>query len=227
MLMIEKLREQKNRKFSSLLELRFMMVFFISVFSFSTVIGITFHISPSQQQAIAQQTNTTLALPQVNATRATGDFLPYDNATLGVKIQYPSNWENFEQENAVLFISPFQSDLDRYRETVGVSLIRFVNNVSLDEFVSNTTNFLSTSANDFELYVSTPTSLGSLPAHMLVYSYSDPLIGMTRAMALSTLLDDKYLYTITYSAKPAEYGNSLPTAQRMIDTFQPYTPTLQ
>jgi hypothetical protein len=225
--MIEKLREQKKRKFSSLLRLPFKTLFLISVFSFLTVISIAPYISPSQQQAIAQQTNTTLASPQVNATRTTGDFLTYDNTTLGIKIQYPSNWEKFEQQNAVLFISPFQSDLDRYRETVGISLVPFVNNISLDEFVSNTTNFLSTTANDFELFVSTPTSLGSLPGHMLVYSYSDPLIGMTRAMALSTLIDDRYLYTITYSAKPAEYGNSLPTAQRMIDTFQPYTPILQ
>jgi hypothetical protein len=84
-----------------------------------TVISITLYISPSQQeqqQAMAQQTNTTVAPPQVNATTTTpGNFLTYDNATLGVKIQYPSNWEKFEQQNnTVLFISPFQSDLDRY-----------------------------------------------------------------------------------------------------------------
>jgi len=181
--------------------------------------------TPAVAQNMTDEYTTGGNMTAGNAT--TGDFLTYDNATLGVKLQYPSDWEKFEQQNAVLFISPFQSDLDRYRETVGISSVPITNNVSLDEFVSNTTNFLGTTANDFELYVSTPTTLGSLPAHMLVYTYSDPLIGITRAMDLSTLVGDKYLYTITFSAKPAEYGNSLPIAQRIIDTFQPYTPTLQ
>jgi hypothetical protein len=85
--------------------------------------------------------------------------------------------------------------------------------VSLDRFVSNTTTFLNTTANDFVLYLSTPTSLAGLPAHMLEYTYSDPFIGITRAIALSTLKDDKYLYTITYYAKPAEYDNSFPTGR--------------
>jgi PsbP-like protein len=207
-----------------------MIVFSLLTFFSLSIIAITLYILPSQQQqqqlAMAQQTNTTTIPSQANATTPTGNFLTYDNATLGFKMQYPSNWENFQQQNTVLFISPFRNDSDRYRETVAVSFIPFANNVSLDRYVSNTTTLLNTTTNDFELYLSTPTSLAGLPAHMLEYTYSDPFIGITRAMVLSILEDDKYVYTITYYAKPAEYENSLATAQRMIDSFQPYTPPL-
>ena len=201
------------------------------IFSSLALITITLYILPSHEQqyhAMAQQTNTTTtALSQGNATTSTtSNFSTYDNVTLGFKIQYPFNWEKFEQQNTVLFISPAQNDSDRYRETVAVSFIPFGNNVSLDRYVSNTTNFLNTTTNDFELYLSTPSSHADLPAHMLEYTYSDPFIGITRAMALSILNDDKYVYTIAYYAKPAEYENSLATAQRMIESFQPYTPPL-
>jgi hypothetical protein len=71
------------------------------------------------QQAIAQTTTTATKTTNRNA------FLTYENnSTLGVKIQYPSNWQRIESEDnaqGVLFLSPSESNSDRFLESFSVS----------------------------------------------------------------------------------------------------------
>src|SRR3712207_6343134 len=137
--MSEKQRQQSKRgrffNFSLFSRSCFMTAFSLLIFFPLSIITMTLYILTSQQQAIAQQTTITTAPSQANVT--TNNFLTYDNASLAFKIQYPSTWVKFEQQNTVLFISPSQNDSDRYRETVAVSFIPFNNNVSLDKWVSN------------------------------------------------------------------------------------------
>ena|SRR5436309_3072565 len=54
------------------------------------------------QQAIAQTTNAATPKPT-----SSNSFLTYENnSTLGIKIQYPSNWEKDSYYNKVAFFAP-------------------------------------------------------------------------------------------------------------------------
>lgn len=152
------------------------------------------------------------------------NFLSYDNDTLGFQIQTPSDWEVFNFPNSTIlvrFTSPFENDLDRYKETVDVSLL-IINNTSLEEIVANTTEGLKGSLNDFQLIESNQTTILNYPAHKLVYIYSDPIIGISKAMIFFIMQDERYLYTINYFAKPFDYNGSLPLVQKMVDSFSLY-----
>ena len=76
------------------------------------------------QQAIAQTTTT--------ATKTTNSkaFLTYENSsTLGVKIQYPANWQRIESEDdahGVLFLSPSESTSDRFWKVLAYPATSFL-----------------------------------------------------------------------------------------------------
>jgi hypothetical protein len=56
---------------------------------------------PLLQQAIAQTSTTATKTTNSNA------FLTYENnSTLGIKIQYPSNWQQDSYNNKVAFFAP-------------------------------------------------------------------------------------------------------------------------
>ena len=86
---------------------------------------------------IAKQTKLSSYLPtiqkmidsfeiNIGITNSSGNsFLTYqNNSTLGIKIQYPANWQRIESEDndhGVLFLSPSESSSDRFLESFSVS----------------------------------------------------------------------------------------------------------
>jgi hypothetical protein len=183
------------------------------------------YTSQQGQQAMAQNAPL-LPAPSSQATTTTNNFLLYDNVTNGFRIEYPSNWQKIEKPltSSINFISPFESDKDRYKEIIDVSFLGFTNDTSLNDWVNYTINFLNTSFNDFQLLESNATTLAGNPAHKLVYIISHPIFGITKTMLIATMSDNRNIYTITYFTKPNQYDNSLPIAQRMINSFQIYHP---
>lgn len=77
------------------------------------------------QRAIAQITTPTTTKPS-----SSNSFLTYENnSTLGIKIQYPANWQRIESEDndhGVLFLSPSESSSDRFLESFSVSSSSFL-----------------------------------------------------------------------------------------------------
>ena len=177
-------------------------------------------------EAIAQestQTNATTSIPT-----GLNDFLVYDNATWGFKVQYPSNWEIIEgsKSGIIQFVSPLESDADKYGQTVTVSLTVFNETTSLNEVISNTTRLLEEVTNDFFLIVSNSTTLSGLPAHVIQYRYSDPFKGITDATVIFTIEENQYLYSLAFHSKPDKYVNLIPIIERMTNSFEIYTAPL-
>ncbi|MGB6673566.1 MAG: hypothetical protein WBE34_14135, partial [Candidatus Nitrosopolaris sp.] len=91
---------------------------------------------------IAKQTKLSSYLPtiqkmidsfeiNIGITNSSGNsFLTYqNNSTLGIKIQYPANWQRIESEDndhGVLFLSPSESSSDRFLESFSVSSSSFL-----------------------------------------------------------------------------------------------------
>src|SRR5919198_5694234 len=68
-------------------------------------------------------------------------FTTYQNPTLGITIQYPSNWEKIEADNNVHFLSPLESNFDPYREGVSIYILP-PQNLPLDTCVNMQINNL-------------------------------------------------------------------------------------
>jgi hypothetical protein len=137
---------------------------------FSPLVTSTMYTAPLQL-AIAQTTTPT-------KTTNSNAFLIYENnSTLGVKIQYPSNWEKQEngtkqdtQTDVVTFHSPIVNSnanlditIDDISDQKGMTIIQYANQNLAD---------LKQSLTDFKLIESNTNSvvIAGLPAYKTVYT---------------------------------------------------------
>jgi len=166
-----------------------------------------------------------IALAQTND----GNFLKYESPTYGFKIQYPSNWEKLEftqgieeeHRNIVVnFLSPAGGASNAFREYLIIEVRNLTSqDTSLGQYI-DTQISLRQALPNFSLSESTPISLtGGYPAHKIIYTYSNPIVGITKAMEILTIKHDK-LYFLSYSGDATKYGIYLPIVQKMIDSFQ-------
>jgi hypothetical protein len=170
----------------------------------------------------------------------------YENSTLGIRIEHPTNWKPFEKTSVatsadvIEFIpfvesehdplTPFFSisieDLEKVKVSQKVGnesvLGTRINNNSAIEILTNRNLELAKSLPDFNLTEFNRTSiLSGIPAYKIVYTFADPgspLLPLFKSMNLWTVKDGK-AYTISYSASESEFSNHLETIQNMIDSF--------
>ena len=171
------------------------------------------------QHAIAQTTNAASPKPTSGNT-----FLPYENnSILGIKIQYPANWERIESEDndlGVLFLSPSESNSDRFLESFSISRSLSYSNISsLDELASRAINDHIEHLPDFQLVDTKLIAVKGNPAYMLEYKYTDLVFGKAMAMDIGVPNGDK-VFVLSYLADPAKFSFYLPTIQKMIDFFE-------
>src|SRR5712691_8450439 len=162
------------------------------------------------------QTSTTAA------TKISGDsFLIYDNnSTLGIKIQYPVNWEKDIYDKKVgFFAPPLEGDKPKL---IPISLIVKVDTLpfqiaSVDDYISQYISNLRKHAEISAPIGVTLTALAGNLAYNVTYSAK---IGQSEYRAtdiimLSGIKKYEITYYITEAEKPFSY---LPTIQRMIDS---------
>jgi hypothetical protein len=166
-----------------------------------------------------------------NALSQTG-FLVYQNPIYKFKIEYPSNWEKLEftqgieeqQRNIVVnFVSPISSSTPSFREYVIIEVGNLTSsssqNPSLDQYTNKQIN-LRKSLPNFHLTESTPTLLpGGYQGNKIVYTYSNPIVGTTKALDIITTIANK-VYFLSYNADADRYLGHLPTVQKMIDSLR-------
>jgi hypothetical protein len=187
-----------------------------NIFSSSAVSTIyTKHL----QQAIAQTVTAGTTKPTSG-----NSFLTYENnSTLGIKMQYPANWERIESEDndhGVLFLSPSESNSDRFLEGFSISRSLSYSNISsLDELASRAINDHIEHLPDFQLVDTKLIVVKGSPAYMLLYKYTDLVFGKAMAMDIGVPNGDK-VFVLSYLADPAKFSFYLPTIQKMIDSFE-------
>jgi hypothetical protein len=185
---------------------------------------------------IAKQTKLSSYLPtikkmidsfeiSIGITNSSGNsFLTYENnSTLGIKIQYPTNWQRIESEDnvhGVLFLSPSESNSDRFLESFSVSSSSLFNsnNNNVDELARRAISEHIEHLSDFQLVYTKLITVKDNPAYMLVYKYTDLVFGKAMAMDIGMTNGDK-VYVLSYLAEPAKFLFYLPTIQKMIDSF--------
>ena len=138
-------------------------------------------------------------------------FSLYENPSLGIKIQYPYNWEWKHDHNEVHFSLPqddagFQLVVSAY-PTLNTSLDQLIMTMP-ERFMSNFG------------FIESPkkTTLGLYPARMMVYNFTNDEIDVK---AMRVLIQGEHsIYSIDYVAEPAKYNDYLPIIQKMINSFE-------
>ena len=164
---------------------------------------------------------------------ATSDILTYENGSYGIEIQYPANWTKDEEDtdpsdgitDIVEFSSPFESRLDSYSETLGISIEELTDqNMTLEEYASSLITAYNETFTDFNLIESnTNSTLAGKPAYKLVYTETledeeDESINL-KSMEIGTIIGER-VYFIEYIAEEEKYSNYLPTIEMTIDSIE-------
>jgi hypothetical protein len=155
------------------------------------------------------------------------NFLLYENPTLGIKIQYPADWEeiNGQADSKVTFISPLQSNLDMYRDNVMITIKSLSKNMTLDEYARMFISGLKNNATDFKIIEEGPTTLvANNTAYKIIFTTKDRQYDL-KVMTVLTINDDK-VHLIEYRSEQESYFKYLVTAQKMIDSFEIKTGSL-
>jgi eukaryotic-like serine/threonine-protein kinase len=151
-------------------------------------------------------------------------LLTYENSTYGIKIQYPSSWDQEENGTrqdtetdvvtvyapAINFSASLDISIDDISDEKGIALAQYANDGIID---------LKQSLKDFQLIGSTTNNvLSGLPAYISIYTYVDENITF-EDMEIGAIKGDK-VYILTYEAGMNEYDKYLPIIQQMINSFQ-------
>ena len=167
---------------------------------------------------------TSTTISAVNQTAIPSTLSNYENATYGVKLQYPSEWEVQQDPNNLAFRSSLESAEDPFREGVSILVenIQFNNGtvMSLDDYVNSVINSFQQSGVNINISDWVPTSLTSngAPAIKLLYTWNNGEMTM-KTLDIYTI-DGNNAYTISYGAPVASFDSYMPTVQRMIDAFE-------
>jgi Caspase domain len=160
------------------------------------------------------------------------DNLNYENATYGIKIQYPSSWGvqpgrnllgpngQLLQPITIAYISPpIESDPNatayfqigqRNPEPDEVKNLGLYLRDTINSYRSNNTRFHLASA-------SANTTLAGKQAYSLVFT--DTYQGFNlKTIETGTLVDNK-IYYVSFSSEPGKFDRFLPTVQKMISSF--------
>ena len=168
--------------------------------------------TPSGGMNMSMSGNQTMGSPVAGA--GAGSLAPYNNPNLGFSLEYPSDWQ---KEESLSFTSPQGGVGDRAPEVINVvTEVLPSSDFSLDSYTDAAMSQVESFEN-FQLLNSSSTTLGGLPAHMIVYTFTDELTPLQNLQAWT--VKDGIAYVITYGGVPEEFESSLPALQSVLDSF--------
>jgi hypothetical protein len=196
----------------------------IIIFIFSLSITAT-----ALPQAIAQRDIlSTASLSSHNSTGTNDDFLTYSNFAYGIKIKYPSGWEqrentgdsiHFPDDLVVVFYSPTEQYLINYPAELKIS----VSHSSLSSQYLHAIDDIKADSN-LKLIGSYNTTIANYPAYKLVYEQSvDTGRNISIQEVTKFFVEGKNtLYTITYVIQESSrhYTEYIKIGQKIIDSFE-------
>jgi hypothetical protein len=193
--------------------------------------------SPSQNTtATSPSQNTTATSPSQNTTATSLpsiSFKAYDNPILGLKIQYPSNWEVRQHpysatgnSTIVSFFSPPTSQTaasytagqaDTFVPYIDIFVFNSKKMMSIDQLVNGS---IKHSLSNATVSHSKPITLtGNISAHAIEYSVmiaNKYLFDRNQVWAKS----GNKVFVISYTSEPQTYLTYLPTMLKMIQSLR-------
>jgi hypothetical protein len=191
-------------------------------FTFTLMLGLLVTVAISHAAAAQPITEPPKGVDtagnQTMASTATSDLTPYSNPNLGFTLEYPSNWT---KQESLVFVSPPGGIGNQAPELITIDTeVLPTLDFSLDTYTNLSLRQAQESLQDFKLLNSSSTTLAGLPAHMIVFSFTESQNTTLQNLATWTIKDGM-VYKVTYIATPEEFHSSLPALQSVLDTFRP------
>lgn len=161
-----------------------------------------------------------LPLSHHGFARLTSNFVTYDNSNLGIKIQYPSDWqvEPDPELNTTAFLVP--GSPIKYAEKLDITILDAKPGKSLTDIANDLIQFNKQNDGSYQVIESSPIIVNGNSAYKIVHSFNEPTkFGEVKAMLIEIIKGNKQ-YELLYTAEPEKYDMLLPTIQKMIDSFQ-------
>jgi hypothetical protein len=174
-----------------------------------------------QEEEGTGTTNTTIAN---DTTTEPISFLPYQNPTYGIFIQYPSNWIAStsglaDYTDLIAFYAPLQNVSDPFPVRLKISVITYGQNISLSEY----TNFVWTILNQSEqvdVKSSAEVTLAGYPSYRVVLadqSFQNITVILYH-MNTWTAIGNK-VYLLTYEGEESKFNQHLPEVSQMLESL--------
>jgi hypothetical protein len=152
---------------------------------------------------------------QTTAFNVTADLATYSNPNLGFSLEYPSDWQ---KEESLAFVSPQGGIDNRSPEVISITTeVLPTSDFSLDRYSEAALRQVE-SFQDFKLLNSSSAILAGLPAHMILYTFTDESQTPLQNLQVWTIKDG-VAYIVTYGGVPEEFESSLPALQNVMDSF--------
>ena len=139
-----------------------------SILATLVLIVILSYVYPTIASAFAQQT-----------TKSTMNFLPYDNSTYGIKLQYPSSWnkeENGTRQDTETDVVTFSPPAINSNASLDITIddISDEKGIALSQYASDGISDLKESLKNFKsIGLTTNNVLAGLPATNRLYTYAN------------------------------------------------------
>jgi eukaryotic-like serine/threonine-protein kinase len=155
----------------------------------------------------------------------------YENPGFGMTIQYPSAWSVTQVRDnptapsngslVAIFRAPIESPTDVYQENVLVNVQGpLPSGMTLQQYTDSSVNAFRNMSDTIKVFDSSPTTMGGLPAHKLVYTSSGiPGLNLKKMQAF-TVVNGNMAYVVTFSAEDSQFNRYLPDVEKMVSSMR-------
>jgi eukaryotic-like serine/threonine-protein kinase len=149
----------------------------------------------------------------------------YVDRAAGISIEYAATWHQEDLHNVVtgenvMFTSPNQNAVDKYRENVSIRVENLTNpQTTLSSYTRSAIAEINKYYQDAKTIETSSIVLAKRPAHLVVYTGKDENSLPIKNLEVWTI-DRGKVYILTYKAEPQQYYQFLETAMKMINSFK-------
>ncbi len=159
----------------------------------------------------------------LNTAAYAADLFVYENASAGVKMNYPADWDKRENIGSLLvaFTSGKEDSNDNFQENLNVAVQNMTDETrfTLDEYTGAIISSYKEQLEDFNLLESAPATLVNFPASKIVYTAKNSDKVSLKLMMVLTIKDNK-VYMVTFAAAEDKYEKFLPGAMTIVDSLE-------
>ena len=175
-----------------------------------------------QVTGIDASNETIIPLPVY--AQSDSEFLQYENSDMGVKMDYPSNW-NFEETPgptpSTAFFAPFENDSDEYSENLTITVEHIGVKLLPQYYADLTIESIKSFIPDLEVISSSPTRISGEHFQKIIFEIPNMRGLEIKGMMMSTTVDDNMIgYSILYFAEKQSFDSYLPLVNKSIDSFK-------
>jgi hypothetical protein len=161
--------------------------------------------------------------PARNVSMTGIQFLIYENSSLGLQIQYPSNWKKVDDSGNITFYPMPRSSPSNAPYPQLHILVSRTHEQSLNQSANKLVSNYSKSVTGFRLIKLAAANTNGLLSEVILYTSIDPKFGLVKT-AYVLLTNNEKNYYISYKANSRDFSSYLPVVYSVISSVRILAP---